>query len=97
MAQTALNDGKYVARNLIRIADKKDPEPYRAVKPVYVFPAGPRWAAVLWGPIRLYGLVGWWLRRAADLIAYHDYEPFQLAVRRWAAESIEEEQCPVCK
>ena len=96
MAQVALNDGKYVAHNLVRLADGQDPVPYRAKKPVYVLPAGPRWAAVLWGPIQLYGRLGWWLRRVADLVAYHDYEPWQLAAKRWIAESYEDEPCPLC-
>jgi NADH dehydrogenase len=96
MAQTALYDGVYVARNLMRLADNQEPKPYIAKKPIYVMPAGPKWAAVLWGKFRIYGRVGWWLRRAADLIAYHDYEPWQLAGRRFLAEGDQEEFCPLC-
>lgn len=97
LAQTALRDGAYVAHNLMRLANKLDPEPYTAKKPIYVLPAGPKWAAVLWGRFRIYGRVGWWLRRSADLIAYHDYEPWWLATRRWIAESDrEEESCHHC-
>lgn len=96
MAQTALLDGHYVASNLIRVADGKDPVPYKPKKPIYVMPAGPHWAAVLWGNIRIYGRVGWWLRRMADLIAYHDYEPLPSAVSRFLAEDTSEESCPTC-
>lgn len=96
MAQTAIDDAKFVAKNLVRIAEEKDPQPYHAKKPIYVMPAGPRWAAVLWGKVRLYGRIGWWLRRAADLIAYRDYEPWKMAVDRWMAEAEEEENCPTC-
>lgn len=96
MAQTALNDGRYVAKNLIDIAAKNDPEPYHAKKPVYVLPAGPKWAAVLWGKARFYGRVGYGLRRAADWIGYHDFEPWHLATKRWMAEDDQEEQCMVC-
>lgn len=96
MAQTALYDGHYVADNLIRLADKEEPAPYIAKKPIYVLPAGPKWAAVLWGKFRLYGWPGWVLRRLADLVAYHDYEPWQLAIQRFAAEAEEEETCLVC-
>lgn len=96
MAQTALYDGLFVARNLKRLADKKDPKPYNAKKPIYVFPAGNRWAAVLWGNIRIYGWAGFVLRSLADLIAYHDYEPWQLATRRWIAAEEEEESCVIC-
>lgn len=96
MAQVALEDGKYVAHNLIRLANKINPLPYKAKKPIYVMPAGPKWAAVLWGPVRIYGILGWWLRRAADLIAYHDYEPWLLATKRWFAEIDEEDLCTTC-
>lgn len=96
MAQTALYDGKYVARSLNSVAEHQDVEPYRAAKPVYVLPAGPKWAAVLWGKIRVYGRTGYAMRRVADLIAYHDYEPWKLATRLWMAEDDIEEFCMVC-
>lgn len=96
MAQTALHDGNYVASNLKRLASKQDAKPYIAKKPIYVFPAGHHWAAVLWGNIRIYGRLGWLLRSFADLIAYHDYEPWQLASRRWLAEDDSEESCIIC-
>ncbi len=96
LAQVALGDGMFVAQNLIRLANKIDPVPYTAKKPIYVMPAGPKWAAVLWGKLRIYGRMGWWLRRLADLVAYHDYEPWQMAAKRWAAEGTEESLCHVC-
>src|SRR5512146_2855564 len=66
MAQTALNDGEFVAQNLIRKAGGKDFKSYVAKQPVTVIPAGPKWAAVLWGKLRIYGWLGWLLREAAD-------------------------------
>lgn len=96
MAQTALYDGAFVAKNLKRLASKEEAKPYIAKKPVFVFPAGPHWAAVLWGHIRIYGRLGWILRSLADLIAYHDYEPWVLASKLWVANADTEETCPVC-
>ncbi len=96
MAQTALYDGHYVAKNLIRLAESQSPHPYRAKKPIYVMPAGPKWAAVLWGKVRLYGRLGWALRRLADLVAYNDYEPWKMALSRFMAEDDREESCPQC-
>lgn len=96
MAQTALNDGAFLAKNLKLVASKDDPVPYRAKKPIYVFPAGEGWAAVLWGNVRLYGRLGWMLRSMADLVAYHDFEPWQLAARRWLAQDDSEETCSIC-
>ena len=96
MAQTALHDAKYIAKNFKRLAENQDPLPYVAKKPVDVIPAGPKFAAVLWGNVRAYGVVGWALRRAADFIAYRDYLPWQLATRLWMAEDDEEESCTYC-
>jgi len=96
MAQTALYDGRYIADNFKRLADGQDPIPYKAKKPVYVVPAGPKYAAVLWGKFRAYGYLGWILRRAADFVAYKDYFPWQLAAELWLAENDEENSCPRC-
>ncbi len=96
MAQTALYDGKFVAHNLQRIASKMDPKPYVAKKPIYVLPAGPRYAAVLWGKFRVYGVIGWALRMMADLVAYHDYEEWTHATKRWLKEDDIEEFCHLC-
>lgn len=96
LAQTALFDGVYVAKTLHRLAKQQDPKPYVAKKPIYVIAAGPHWAAVLWRKMRIYGRLGSSLRRLADLIAYHDYEPWQLATKHWISEDDSEESCPVC-
>jgi NADH dehydrogenase len=96
MAQTALHDGEFVAMNLRRLASQQEPNPYIAKKPIYVFPAGPGWAAVVWGHFRFYGRTGWVLRRLADFVGYRDYLPWQLAAKHWIAEPDEEESCPLC-
>lgn len=96
MAQTALYDGAFVAANLQRIASKQDPLPYVAKKPIYVLPAGPKWAAVLWGKVRIYGRLGWFLRSVADFVEYHDYLPWKIAMSRWEALDDIEESCPHC-
>lgn len=97
MAQTGLHDGQYIARNLIRKSRFEEPLPYVAKRPIYVFPAGDKWAAVLWGKLRIYGRLGWMLRKAADLLAYKDYEPWHSASKRWMAEADYEDDCSVCE
>lgn len=96
MAQTAILDGSYVADNLQRIISGQDPVPYTAKKPIYVLPAGPRWAAVVWGKVRLYGNIGWLLRSAADLIQYKDFLPWSQAIARWSSLAAHEDYCPHC-
>lgn len=96
MAQTALYDGSYVARSLIRKAAGKDPKDYAVKKPITVIPAGEKWAAVIWGHTHLYGRIGWLMRQAADFIGFRDYQPWWKAGRQWLTEFDEEETCPVC-
>lgn len=98
MAQTAIHDGAYIARSLATIiTDKTTPKPYVAKKPIYVMPAGPDWAAVLWGSFQIYGRIGWGLRRAADFMGYRDYEPFFKATKHWLAEYADEDLCAQCQ
>ncbi|HJP80796.1 MAG TPA: FAD-dependent oxidoreductase [Candidatus Saccharimonadales bacterium] len=96
MAQTALYDAIYLADHLHRVAHNKPPRLHKAKKPIYVFPAGRHWSAVLWGSVRLYGWLGWILRQAADWVGYHDLEPWWKASELTMAEMGNEESCPVC-
>lgn len=96
MAQTALYDGRFVARNLIWQARGLAMQAYRPHRPIYVTPVGSGWAAVQWGKLQISGWLGWLLRSAADLIAYHDLEPWWPASHHWLAETSTEESCPIC-
>jgi len=91
MAQTALYDAKFVAHNLIRHSQGKQPYAYKPKKPIYVTPAGPKWAAVVWGHLHLYGWLGYSMRRAADWIGYHDMEPWWKATGRFLVEGVKED------
>ena len=96
LAQTALRDGTFVARNLRRHAAGKDYKSYVAKKPVTVIPAGPRWAAVLWGHFRMYGWLGYFIREAGDLVGFHDLEPWSKATKQWYSEFAVDDECDVC-
>jgi hypothetical protein len=54
------------------------------------------WAAVLWGKVRIYGVIGWVLRRAADLVGYHDIEHARNALRVWLQDNKHEDNCQTC-
>lgn len=96
MAQTALHDGAFVARNLRRRANGRSFTSYVAKQPITVIPAGPHWAAVLWGGLRIYGWLGYLLREAADLVGFHDLEPWVDASKQFMTEFDAEDSCPVC-
>jgi NADH dehydrogenase len=96
MAQTALYDAQFVAKNLKRLASGKPQKEYKPKKPIYITPVGPGWAAMLWGNTQVYGMGGWILRSAADFVAYRDLEPWWKAGKHWLATLGSEEDCPVC-
>lgn len=96
MAQTALHDGIFVANNLKRLARGGRPLPYKPRRPIYVTPVGARWAAVQWGYFPIYGRIGWLLREVADLIAYHDLQPWWPAYKHWMAANSHMETCKIC-
>lgn len=59
-------------------------------------PAGPRWAAVEWGNVRLHGLLGWFLREAGDFVAFSDIEPLPDAAVQWSLGMQREHLCDIC-
>jgi NADH dehydrogenase len=97
LAQTAITDAVFVAKNLQRRQSGKDFKSYKVKKPITVIPAGPHWAAVLWGGLRMYGWLGWALRELADVRGFLDYQNLPDALAQWATEFGEEDACPVCQ
>ncbi len=96
VAQTALYDARFVARNLKLIASGRPPKQYKPKLPLYVTPTGPGWATLVWGKLHLHGWLAGAVRKLADLIAYHDYQPWWSASKRWLAEEAHEEPCFMC-
>lgn len=83
MAQTALNDANYVAKNLIKRRLGKKIIPYRNKRPLYVVTAGSKWAVVQEGERVTSGYRGWLVRRQADLWIFRNFEPYKKAVHTW--------------
>lgn len=96
LAQTALIDGEFVAKNLRRRAAGKSFKSYTAKAPITVIPAGSRWAAVLWGKMSVHGLLGYLLREAADIMGFHDLEPWPKATKQYMTTFDNEDSCQVC-
>ncbi len=70
MAQTAIDDGVFVAKVIAAGRAGKTPPTYAPRPPAYAIPAGPNWAAVKYMFIRAYGFPGYVLRRLADIHVY---------------------------
>jgi NADH dehydrogenase len=96
MAQTAIYDARTLSSNLLRQTNGHLPKRYKAKQPAYATPVGPGWGAILWGRVHTYGRLGWWLRSAADFLAYHEIEPVWQASEHWLANAGEERTCLVC-
>lgn len=97
MAQTALHDAHYVTKNLIRAQKNLSALPYQPKRPIYAVPVGPRWAAVLWGKVAVFGRLGWILRRTADLRLYLTFLPPRKALTVWHYGKTKDESCPKCQ
>ena len=90
LAQTAIKDGSFVARNILREYHGKKPRTYRAVMPPQAIPVGRNWAVVEWRWVRVYGLLGGVVRRVADFIGYSEVLPFGTSLGAWRAARIYE-------
>lgn len=91
LAQTAIHDGDFVAKNLIRKSHGKKMKKYHATKPIPVVPVGANWAAVEWRGIKVYGIIGSLIRRAADAIGYNDVLPLGRTIGAWTASMVYED------
>lgn len=91
LAQTALHDAIFVAKNIKREAKGKKPKKYKAVKPPVVVPVGEDWAILEWHGIRISGWLGSILRRIADFIGYNDMLPLGQALGVWHASMVMED------
>jgi NADH dehydrogenase len=83
MAQTAIHDGKYIARIFIQMKKGVVPVKYRTRLPIYVVPIGPRWAVLQNGNKLMTGYRAWLARRRADLWIFKNFEPYAKAVKQW--------------
>lgn len=97
MAQTALHNAAFVAKDILHKLDGKPRSAYKPKRPVYAIPVGPRWSAIRWGSIEVYGRAGWMLRRLADLRLFLTFLPLHKALRLWRFGFADDEVCDVCK
>ncbi|MCH7759353.1 NAD(P)/FAD-dependent oxidoreductase [Patescibacteria group bacterium] len=96
MAQTAIYDGRYVAKNILKKLGNKTILPYQVRKPFYVISLGSNWVAASIGNLKVYGKIGWWLRRLADLRFFLSILPFKNAILAWREGKKLWEICPIC-
>jgi len=96
MAQTAVRDGAQAAENVLLHQGGKSMRQYVAKKPYYSVPVGPGWAATILGKITVYGNIGWFFRRAADLRYFLSILPLPKAIIVWRSGKKLSESCDIC-
>lgn len=96
LAQTALHDALFTARDIIAVHNETTRRLYKPVKPPVVIPVGHNWAILEWKNIVLTGWIASLIRRAADFIGYRDILPLGQALGVWRTEWVREETCEVC-
>jgi len=87
LAQTALHDGIYAAKQILHKSNKK----YKAKQPPVVVPVGENWAIFEYKKLRFGGWLGALIRQAADFVGYRDILPFGQALGVWRTQRIREE------
>lgn len=83
MAQTALHDAKFVARNLLRARKGTPAVAYRPWHPLYVVPIGEKWAVLQTEKHQISGYRGWLARRRADKWIFRNFLPYKAAIKQW--------------
>jgi NADH dehydrogenase len=97
LAQTAIDNGKFVAKVIasrIRYSTKKFS--YVPKKVAYAMPVGPDWAMIVVGKHSFSGLVGWWMRTLIDLRYFMSILPLRKAWRAWKEGEKNCESCITC-
>lgn len=91
VVSTALYDGHYVAKAIIKKLNNERVPKYKARRPLYMVPIGRHWVAIVWGKMCFYGKIGWIIRIINDWRGYHQLEPWWKATVRSLATNVSED------
>lgn len=97
MAQTALNDGSFTAESIAGKILGQTLQPYRPHRPMYAIPIGPGWAIAIIGSQKFSGVLGWGIRRLADLRFLFSILPWFKAWTAWRNGQTLCESCDICQ
>ncbi len=83
MAQTALHDAMFLSKNILLELQGEKLQWYRAIRPIYAVPIGPKWAILQTKTKVISGYKAWLARRRADLAIYRNFQPYKMALKTW--------------
>lgn len=81
LAQTALVDGAFVARNLVRKMRGQSLRVYKPQPVAHDIPVGPGWGVLVIGGIPLFGKVAWWMRQLIDIRFFSSILPIRKVIQ----------------
>ncbi len=94
LAQTAIYDGKFVARDIYKILSAQSRKKYNAKKVAYAIPVGENWGALVLGPIKIYGYLAYIVRHFIDFKYFASilspYKLFSIFFEGWKYRKIKE-------
>ncbi|MFA5933620.1 MAG: NAD(P)/FAD-dependent oxidoreductase [Candidatus Paceibacterota bacterium] len=96
LAQTALYDGKYVARTIAHKLSNKKLTPYVPKKNAYVIPVGYGWGIAIIGKFQITGWIAWMLRRFIDFKFFSSILPLSHIIKMFKDEKPDTVYCNVC-
>ncbi len=70
LAQTAIYDGTYIGKSISRVIEGKALAPYIPKPTAFSIPVGEGWGVFVYGKIKLYGRVAYWIRHAIDFMYF---------------------------
>ena len=98
LAQTAIHDGSFVAKNIIRLKKEKYQKPYKPQIPISIIPVGEKWAVSVYRKIIIFGYFSSILRQLGDLDGYLKLLPLMSAIKFWLKSFAKEpKSCSRCK
>jgi NADH dehydrogenase FAD-containing subunit len=90
MAWPALDQGKFVAEHLARVASRRALRSFKPRSAPCGIPVGRKWGYVEWYGIYVSGRVGYTVRRLMELYGYLQLVPWAAAVAAWRAHDVPE-------
>jgi len=97
LAQTAIYDASFVARNILRKIKNKKLKIYEPKKVSYVIPVGSYWAAAKIGPMKIYGFLPHLIREFIDIMYFSSILPFGKVGKAFFSSFKKSKDCNDCK
>jgi NADH:ubiquinone reductase (H+-translocating) len=103
LAQTAIYDGNFTAKDIAARILLKNRTVYAPQKTSFAIPVGGNWGALVVGPVRIYGLIAYSVRHLIDFIYFARIVSFKVLftmfIKGWKYRNLAPEgcECEVCK